>query len=145
MNTFNQPGKIDGDAVRREWAAHSGDWTFQLIKFLQGRRVNEVSGEEIVKTLTYARCDELERAALLWVANQAENRRPLSGEDRRMLIERDDFLMRWIAGTTLGHGDWVAELRNVPAAVRRAQEVDRALFRNSFPSPDLFGWLQKAR
>jgi hypothetical protein len=134
-----------GDKCRREWAEHSGDWSFQILKFLQGRRVNEVNASEIIKTQTYARSLQPEKDALRWVAEQAEQIRPLSAEDRRRLIERDDFLMRWVDGKTLGHADWVSEIQNIPAAVRRAQEVDAALFRNSFPSPNLFGWIWKNR
>jgi hypothetical protein len=134
-----------GEQFRREWAEHSGDWSFQVLKFLQGRRVNEVNASEIITTQTYARSLQPEKDALRWVAEQAEQLRPLSAEDRRRLIERDDFLMRWVDGKTLGHADWVSEIQNIPAAVRRAQEVDAALFRNAYPSVRLFGWIWKTR
>jgi hypothetical protein len=134
-----------GDKFHREWAEHSGDWSFQILKFLQGRRVNEVNAAEIITTQTYARSLQPEKEALRWVAEQAEQLRPLSEEDRRRLIERDAFLLNWVDGKTLGHADWVAEIQNIPAAVRRAQDVDAALFPNTFPSRHLFGWHWKTR
>jgi hypothetical protein len=133
-----------GDKFRREWAENSGDISFQICKFLQGRRVNEVTEVEILHTQTFKRSTPEEQSALLWVAKQAENYNPLSEEDKRRLIERDDFLMRWKDGTTLGHADWVSEIKNIPAAVQRAQEVDAKLFPNTFPAPaGLFSWIWK--
>lgn len=129
------------EKYRREWAEHSGDWAFQVLNFLKGRRVNEVNVAEIITTQTYARSLQREKDALRYVAEQAENRRALLVEDRRRLIERDDFLIRWVDGETLGHSDWVRELSGIPLAVKRAQEVDAALFPNTYPSVKLFGWI----
>lgn len=130
-----------GDKFRREWAEAGADYSWQVLKFLQGRRVNEISATEIERTQTFARADEIEKNSLRFVASQAEQRNPYSHEDRRRLLERDDFLMLYVNGKSLGHSDWVRELQSIPFAVRRAQEVDAALFPNTYPSVRLFGWI----
>jgi len=127
--------------MRREWAENSGDFAWQIIKFLQGKRSNEVSLIEVEQTETYKRSSELEQSALRFVASQAEQRHAVSDEDRRRLIERDNFLMRYADGQTLGHQDWVTEIRNIPIAVRHAQEVDAHLFPKTFVSPTIFRWV----
>src|ERR1700674_4903871 len=112
------------EKFRREWNKAGADWAFWLLKFLQGFRRNEISLSEIVRTQTYAHSTPREKDALKFIAEQSEQHTPLSDEDRRMLIERDDFLVRHVARETLGHADWVAEIQGIPAAVARAQAVD---------------------
>jgi hypothetical protein len=129
------------DRTRRLWAENGGDWAWQVLKFLQGRRKNEISLAEALTTQTYARSTQRERDALRFVAAQGELKYPPSDEDRRRLTERDDFLMRWVEGQTLGHQNWVNEIQGIPAAVQRAQAVDAALFHKTFKSLILFRWV----
>jgi hypothetical protein len=129
------------DRTRRKWAESGADWSWQILKFLQGRRVTEISLTEILTTQTYARSTLREQNALKFVASQAEQRNLQDEEDRRRLIERDIFLIRFIAGETLGHHDWVSEIQGIPFAVRRAQELDAALFPRTYSSPQLFTWI----
>ena len=134
------------DKFRREWAENGADYSWQVLKFLQGRRINEVSLAEIERTKTFARATELEKSSLRFVASQAEQRNPFSYDDLIRLRERDDFLMRFTENKTLGHMDWISEIQNIPAAVRRAKEIDANLFRNSYPSPpSLFDWIWKPK
>src|ERR1700730_15869551 len=91
--------------TRREWAENSGDWSWQILKWLQGTRKNEISLAEVEGTKTYARCSELEKTALRFVASQAEQRHPPSYDDRIRLTERDFFLMKFVAGETFGHSE----------------------------------------
>ena len=124
--------------MRREWAENSGDFAWQIIKFLQGKRSNEVSLIEVEQTETYKRSSELEESALRFVASQAEQQHPVSAEDRRRLIERDSFLIKFVAREHLGHQDWVTELQAIPAGVARAQAVDAAMFQTTYRAPILF-------
>ena len=130
---------------RREWAEAGGDWAWQVLKFLQGRRQNEISLSEILTTQTYMRSTQREKDALRFVATQAEQKHPITGEDRRRLKERDDFLMKFVAGESLGRGDWVSEIQNIPATVPRAQEVDASLFQKTYRAPKLFSYLWERR
>ncbi len=127
-----------GDRERREWAEAGGDWAWQVLKFLQGRRAQEVSLAEVLTTQTYARSTQREKDALRFVSSQSEQIRPISDEDRRRLIERDDFLMLYVEGKTLGHHNWVTELQAIPVGVQRAQAVDAAMFQKTFQEPVLF-------
>jgi hypothetical protein len=133
------------DRTRREWAENSGDWAWQVIKFLQGRRANEINLAEILTTKTYAHATEIEKASLRFVAAQAEQHHPPSEDDRIRLRERDNFLMRYVEGKTLGHQNWVQEIQGIPFAVARAQALDAALFPKTFPSRELFKWVWEAR
>src|SRR5579872_4223347 len=83
------------EKFRRRWAESGADWAWQICKFLQGRRINEVSLSEVEQTMTFARSDEREKAALRYVASDAAQLRPLSEDDRQRLAERDDFLIRF--------------------------------------------------
>ena len=130
-----------GDHERREWAEHSGDWAFGVLRFLQGRRQNEISLAEVLTTQTYTRSTQREKDALRFVAAQSEQRHLVSDEDRRRLIERDSFLIKFVDGETLGHSDWVTQIQAIPAGVVRAQAVDAAMFKTTFPSPVLFRWI----
>jgi len=130
-----------GDRERREWAEAGGDWAWQVLKFLQGRRAQEVSLAEVLTTQTYTRSTQREKDALRFVAAQSEQRHLVSDEDRRRLIERDSFLIKFVDGETLGHNDWVTEIRNIPVGVQRAQECDKAMFPKTFHQPILFRWI----
>ena len=133
------------DRLRREWAETGADYAWQILKFLQGRRLNEISLAEVERTKTYERSAELEKSALRFVASQSERRYPLNDEDRRRLRERDNFLMEYVDGSALGYRDWVNEIGNVPRAVAHAQAVDASLFPVTFPSTRLFDWIWEAR
>jgi hypothetical protein len=133
------------EKFRMTWAESSGDWAWQICKFLQGRRINEVSLAEIEQTKTCARATEFEKSSLRFVAAQAEQRYPLSEDDRIRLRERDNFVMKFVNNRSLGHRDWVSEILNIPAVVRRAQEVDAALFPKTWRELELFGWIWKTR
>jgi hypothetical protein len=133
------------DRERRLWAENSGDWGFQVLLFLQGRRTNEITLSEVEGTKTYASCSELEKSSLRYVAGQAEQRHPPSYDDLLRLRERDDFLMRFVAGETLGHQNWVSEIQGIPYAVARAQACDRALFSKTFYEAELFRWIWERR
>ena len=132
---------LEADNFRRTWAANSADWSWQVLKFLQGRRRNEISLAEIVTTETYARSTPQEKDSLKFVASQAQLLAPISEEDTRRLIERDDFLIGFVEGQTLGLSNWVAEINKIPMAVQHAQETDAALFGTTYPAPKLFGWI----
>jgi len=126
------------DRERREWAENSGDYAFGVLRFLQGRRQNEISLAEVLTTQTYMRSTQREKDALRFVAAQSEQRHLVSDEDRRRLIERDSFLIKFVAGEHLGHQDWVTELQAIPAGVARAQAVDAAMFQTTYRAPILF-------
>jgi hypothetical protein len=145
--TTSMPEEFESptDKFRRGWAENGADWSWQVLKFLQGRRINEISLTEIEQTKTFARATELEKSSLRFVASQAEQRNPLSYDDRIRLRERDDFLMRFVENKTLGHMDWISEIMNIPAAVQRAQEVDARLFPNTFTAPELFSWVWRPK
>ena len=66
------------DRMRREWAENSGDWAWQVLHFLQGRRTNEIALSEVEGLKTFARSNAIEQASLRWVSAQAEQRHPLS-------------------------------------------------------------------
>src|SRR5882757_1158330 len=103
-NQTFQPVEVEtaDEKLRREWADKSGDWAWQVLKFLQGHRKIEISLTEIVTPHTDARSTQREKDSLRFVAAQAEQYRSPSDENRRRLIERDDFLMKFVAGETLG-------------------------------------------
>jgi hypothetical protein len=146
MRTENQNPETfenSSDRFRRVWAENSGDWAFQVLKFLQGRRANEVALSEVEGTETYKRSSVQEQSALRFVAGQAEQKHPVSDDDRLRIIERDDFLIRFVEGETLGHQNWVAEIQVMPFAVQRAQVVDAAMFQKTYRSPELFSWIWK--
>jgi len=142
MNTNDNIETIE-EKTRREWAESGADWAWGVLRFLQGRRINEVSVFEVEQTRTFENSSEAEQSSLRFVASESIQKYPPNEEDRRRLRERDDFLVRFAAGETLGHGDWVAEIRNIPAGVARAQAVDASMFPKTYQAPELFTWLWK--
>jgi hypothetical protein len=134
-------GESAEETFRREWATAGADWGFQIMQFLQGRRVNEISLAEIEQTKTFARSSDKEKSALRFIAMQSEQWAPLSEEDVRRLIETDEWLMQYAAGETLGHAHWVAAIKGIPFAVARAHEADANLFPKTYQAPILFEWI----
>ena len=57
------------------------------------------------------------------------------------MVERDAFLVEFADGKTLGHADFVYEIRGIPFRVARAQALDAARFQNTFNAPTLFRWV----
>ena len=136
-----------GEQERREWYAASGDWAFAVLQLLQGSRRNEVSLSELWELETYKRSDQREQDALRFVANQSTRRYPMEENDHVILKTMDDFLIQFSEGNTLGHRDWVAQIRNIPVRVAECQRIDRELFRhqNQFVDRQLFRWLWGAK
>lgn len=141
INASSSQVESAGDVWRREWAENSGEVTHRLLNFLQGRRRLEITTAEIVRTQTYMHSSVAEKKSLVFVTAQASTCEP-NEDDRIRLVERDNFLMMFVRGETLGHSDWCQEIRGIPAAVKRAQEDDAMLFPTKhFSSPELFTWL----
>lgn len=148
MRTENQnPETFENasDRFRRVWAENSGDWAWQVLRFLQGRRTNEITLSEVEGTETYKRSSASEQYALRFIAGQAEQKHPPSYDDRLRLRERDNFLIRFVEGETLGHQNWVSEILDIPFAVSRAQALDAAVFQKTYRSPELFSWIWEKR
>lgn len=139
-NPLKQEQIIDGDQFRRLWAEHGADWAYQIVRFLQGRRKNEIDATEIQATDFFARCNEPERNALLYVCSSAE-KMGVDTDDSPTLRERDRWLMDYVDGAFLGHSDRVAELEAIPTAVAKARAFDTSMFGVSFEEPRLFQWI----
>jgi hypothetical protein len=137
-------GESAEETFRREWAEAGADWGFQIMQFLQGRRVNEIALSEIEQTTIFARSSEKEKSALRFIAMQSEPHVSLDGEDERRLIEKDEWLQQYAAGDTLGHNDWAAAVKAIPFKVARAHEVDANLFPKTYHEDELFGWVWAA-
>ncbi len=128
------------DAFRREYAAVGGDWAYFLVQFLQGRRRTEIKPDEIVKTQTYLRANDAERRALEFVCAVDHPSLPTPDDEIKLRL-RDQFLVDFADGLTLGHADLVAEIRSIPMRVAERQKSDRALFATVYPQPFLFSWV----
>jgi hypothetical protein len=133
--------ELPAERFRREWAALGCDWSWQILKFLQGRRRNEVREEEVMQTETFARATDFEKKSLVFVAQQAARTFVTPEEDSRALNERDTFLMAAVDGHALGHRNWINELLAIPAAVREREEYDARMFPKNYKSPRLFTWI----
>ena len=133
--------ELPAEKLRREWAAMGADWAWQVLKFLQGRRTNEVSVEEVQRTKTFSRATELEKKSLLFVAHEAQQSRVPTEDDLCVLNERDDFLIAFSEGRVLGRRNWANQILSIPVAVRSREEYDRQFFPVVYKSPSLFGWL----
>src|SRR6266568_2281205 len=120
------------DRERREYAAVGADWAYFLVQYLRGRRRLEISSEEIVETQIYIRSSDAERRALLFVC-ESENEIKPSSDDKFRLQILDQFLLDYLEGRTLGHADWVAQIRSIPLRVAERQQFDRQLFPKTFP------------
>src|SRR6266853_5964535 len=129
-----------GDRERREYAEVGGDWAYFLVKFLQGTRRLEISSEEIVETQLYLRSNDVEKRALLFVCDSRNEIKPSSDDKFRLQI-LDQFLLDYVESKTLGHLDWVDQIKSIPARVAERQRFDRQLFPKTFPSPKLFSWV----
>jgi hypothetical protein len=114
---------------RREWAEAGGDWAYFLVQFLRGQRRLPVQQSEIKETQLYLRSSEAEQKALILVCDP-EPKHPLyiDPEAVRILRERDAWLMLFVDDKNLGHGDRVAQIRAIPAAVAAREKWDRDIF-----------------
>ena len=131
------------DKFRREYAEVGADWAYFLCQFLRGTRRLEISSEEIVETHLYRRSDDIEKRALFFVC-ESENEIKPSSDDKFKLQVLDQFLFDYLEGRTLGHADWVAQIRSIPFKVAERQRFDADLFPKTFPSPKLFSWIWAA-
>jgi len=76
--------------------------------------------------------------ALITLADELAVRRPPSAEDARHLRVRDQFILDYVGGRTLGHADWVKQLRSIPANVDERNHFDRMYFRTVYELLKLF-------
>ena len=69
------------DRFRSDWATVGADWSWQILRFLQGRRSNEIALAEIETTQLYARSTQREKDALRFVTAQVEQFQTLTEEE----------------------------------------------------------------
>jgi hypothetical protein len=132
---------------RREFAEAGCDWAFFLIQFLRGMRRLPIQASEIVETQLYKHASEAERKALLLVCD-ADPEQPLyiEPESKRVLADRDAWLMLFVSGSNLGHADRVAQIRAIPSAVAAREKFDCDLFPQAhYPITTLFSWVFEQR
>jgi len=132
---------LDGEQFRKAWAEHGCDWAYFVLKFLQGRRQADIRVDEIAETLFYARCDDIEKRALLLVCAESSEPKQLLVSNTDELKERDIWLHTYLAGKNIGHADLVEQLNLIPAQVEERQHFDRTYFSRVYESPKLFAWL----
>ena len=128
------------EKFRREYAEVGADWSYFIVQFLRGRRRLDIQPAEIVKTQIFLRADDAERRALEFVCEVDHPTRP-SPDDELKLRIRDQFLIDYVDGLTLGHADLVAEIKSIPYRVAAREQSDRALFAKVYESPRLFTWI----
>jgi hypothetical protein len=128
------------DKARREFAEMGADATYFVARFLQGKRRVDIQPEEILKTQLYLRANDAERRALVFVCEVDYPTKP-SPDDALKLRIRDQFLLDYVDGLTLGHADWVAEIESIPLRVAAREQADRSLFPTVWESPKLFQWI----
>lgn len=123
---------------RREFIETGGDVAHFLVQFLRGNRASEITKDEISETKLFARTNEFERRALLFVCDG--NMFPLPDETVQLKL-RDAALMDFADGKHI-RGDWSLQLRSIPAALRQRCAFDEKMFpQRQYRAPDIFGWL----
>jgi len=79
----------------------------------------------------------------------AEHSHPIyiEPEQKRVLTDRDGWLLYFVSGSNLGHADRVAQIVAIPAAVAAREKFDRDLFPQAhYPITKIFSWVfEKAR
>jgi len=136
---------LSGEDFRRAWAEHGCDWAYFVLKLLQGRRTSDIRVEEITETLFYARCNDVEKMALLLVCADSSEPKQLLASDTDEFKEHDIWLDNYLNGKNLGHADMVTQLYSIPVAVADRQRFDRQYFSVQYESPKLFGWVWERR